>query len=307
MRETIHPTRVIAREQAKMRKRARRDRVLGERIEIPARNGTIDALLYRGGNDRPGFVILEVHGGGFMYNTAWDDDDFCAYIHRRLQIPVVACNYRVAPGHQFPVGLEDVYACAEYVSRLPELQASPDKVILWGHSAGANLAAGACLLAKERGGFSPALLVLDYPYMDAYRKSWERAEIRCSVPGKLMDTFAHYYTREETLRDPLVSPALTPCRRLSGMPRTFLLLCGKDNLNAGGKAYGKRLKRAGVPVTVCYVREALHGFIENHFNYRYVPLLTKLQMTHRQRQLAKLSTEHICAWIQRRLRNTHDK
>lgn len=162
-------------------------------------------------------------------------------------------------------------------------------------------------MAKERGGFSPALLILDYPYMDAYRKSWERTEIRFSVPGKLMDTFAHYYTREEMLRDPLVSPVLTPCRRLSGMPETLLLLCGRDNLNAGGKAYGKRLKRAGVPVTFCYVREALHGFIENHFNYKYVPLPTKLQMTRSQRKLAKLSMDHICAWIQCRLRQFHDE
>ena len=59
------------------------------------------------------------------------------------------------------------------------------------------------------------------------------------------------------------------------MPETYLLLCGKDNLNEGWERYGQLFKNAGVKVEVCYEKEALHGFIENHFNYEQIPFTTK--------------------------------
>ena len=146
--------------------------------------------------------------------------------------------------------------------------------------------------------------ILDYPYMDPYRSSTERKPIKNSVSGKLMDTFAHYYTESsEELRNVLISPVLFPAETFTDMPRTFILLCGRDNLNQGGKEYGLLLRKAKVPVTFYYVREALHGFIENHFNYEYIPVITKMQITHRQHELAEKSVKHICRWITGQIKN----
>lgn len=170
---------------------------------------------------------------------------------------------------------------------------------MWGHSAGANLAAGVAYLASQNSDFSPCMQILDYPYMDPYKKSYERTHIRCSVSGKLMDTFAHHYTKNwDDLKQILISPVLFPSDSFAKMPETFLLLCGRDNLNEAGKLYGKKLKKAGVPVTFHYVRDALHGFIENHYNYANISLLTRLQITGTQHRLAEESVEFICKWIE---------
>ena len=108
----------------------------------------------------------------------------------------------------FPTGLEDVYDCVLHALSMKELKAQPDKIILWGHSAGANLAAGTVYMAGEKQQFTPCMQILDYPYMDPYRSSTERKPIKNSVSGKLMDTFAHYYTESsEELRNVLISYA----------------------------------------------------------------------------------------------------
>lgn len=304
MKKHYYSIHAIEKEQVRMRKRACRSHLYGKRIAVPTRSGSMSALIYNEKNLHPGYLIIEVHGGGFMYNTAADDDDFCHAIHRRLGVPVVACDYNLSPDAKFPGGLHDIYDCIKFALTLPELKAAPDKIILWGHSAGANLAAGTALLSLQnsRQDFTPCLQILDYPYMDPYRKASERTPIKYSVSGTLMDTFAHYYTKDErTLRDILISPILFSPDFFKGMPETFLLLCGRDNLNEGGKRYGKLLRRADVPVTFYYVKEALHGFIENHFNYAYIPLLTKMQINGKQHRLAQESAEHICQWISEKI------
>lgn len=276
--------------------RARGDRPLqGEVRQILTNSGEIEALYYQNQTTLKDYAIVEVHGGGFMYNTARDDDDFCAYIHRKLGIPVISCNYRLAPQYQFPSGMNDVFDCVKHIRQ--EFNLAQRHIIIWGHSAGANLAAGASFMDKQNEQHCVGLQILDYPYMDVYEHSCNRSNIRLSVPGKLMDTFAHYYTHEDTLENPLVSPSLMSPDMLANMPSTYLLLCGRDNLNQGGKLYGMNLRRADVKVTFHYEKQALHGFIENHFNYPYVPPLTKLQNNSTQRLLAVQNTNHICDWI----------
>lgn len=301
MRERYYSIGRIEKDKAVMNRRAMRQDIKGEQIMIPVSDGTIRALLYRQLNNYPGYLIVEVHGGGFMYNSAADDDDFCDFVNRTAGIPVLACDYRRSPQYGYPTGIKDVYASVNYALKNIGLKIDKDKIILWGHSAGANLAANVAYLAAHRKKeFIPALLILDYPYMDAYKKSHERARIRGSVSGKLMDTFAHYYT-DRDLHNPLISPALMPVSKLVKMPPVFLLLCGRDNLNGGGKQYGLKLRAAGVPVTFYYVKQGIHGFIENHFNYSYIPLLTKKQLPPRQRQLAEQAVTDICGWIHRQI------
>lgn len=285
-----------------MQKRACRSHINGSRLSVPVRSGSIEAFVYNQKNAHPGYLIVEVHGGGFMYNTAADDDDLCQAIHEMLEIPVIACDYRPAPAFPFPTGIQDVFDSVKYALTLPELKASPDKIILWGHSAGANLAAAAAYLASLSDDFSPCMQILDYPYMDPYRKASQRVPIRYSVSGKMMDTFAHYYTENpRILEDILISPVLKPSGFFRELPETFILLCGCDNLNQGGKEYGKLLEEAGVPVSFHYVKQALHGFIENHYNYPYIPFLTKLTISKEQRELAERSVKRICGWILERL------
>ena len=114
-----------------MQKRACRPHLYGKKIAVPTRNGSMHAFVYNSKNLHPGYLIIEVHGGGFMYNTAADDDDFCHFIHQTLGIPVISCDYSLTPEHPFPTGLEDVYDCVLHALSMKYLKAQPDKIILW--------------------------------------------------------------------------------------------------------------------------------------------------------------------------------
>lgn len=313
MGKRIYSLSKIQKEKARMEKRCQRGGIRGKTIEISAGGTHITCLSYLD-SVKPecgGYRIVEVHGGGFMYNTAWDDDDLCSYIHEKTGIPVLACNYRLTPEYPYPAGLDDVCRCIRAAAELPTGEETyfqsgntkPVRIILWGHSAGANLAAtAAARILQNRESCLPDMMILDYPYMDVWKSSSERKKIPCSVPGKLMDTFASFYAQNEKRRDSFISPTEMPAEKLRGMPDTFLLLCGRDNLQAGGEQYGELLRSAGCRVDTYHVEKALHGFIENYFNFRNISLLTRLQMTGEQKKLAASSVDEICSWIEQHRR-----
>ena len=98
-------------------------------------------------------VILYLHGGGFAVRPAVTDRRYCAGLARRTGCPVVLVPYRLAPEYPFPAGLDD--CCAVYAG-LIAAGVPPHKIVVIGHSAGANLALVLLMRARDRGWPQPA-------------------------------------------------------------------------------------------------------------------------------------------------------
>jgi acetyl esterase/lipase len=81
-----------------------------------------------------GRVILYIFGGGFMMGSPFEDLPIAAALADYVRTPVVCVDYRLAPEHPFPAGLEDVEAVAK------ALLQGTDKIAFAGESAGGNLA-----------------------------------------------------------------------------------------------------------------------------------------------------------------------
>ena len=124
----------------------------GEERVVPVRNGRARILYYPAEAGTP--VFINVHGGGFVAGVPEGDDLFCKRVNEQLKIHVVNVEYRLAPEVMFPGDKEDVYDVVSYLCGHPEeYPVDVNRMIIGGHSAGANISTAVCLMAKETGDF----------------------------------------------------------------------------------------------------------------------------------------------------------
>ncbi len=101
-------------------------------------------------------ALLDIHGGGFVLGSIEMEHMFASALARKLGVVVVTVEYRLAPEHPFPAGVEDCYAALRWMhGHASTLGIDPNRIGVGGQSAGGGLAAATALLARDRGG--PAL------------------------------------------------------------------------------------------------------------------------------------------------------
>ena len=86
-------------------------------LEAPGPAGAIPLRLYDARAERgPGPLMVFYHGGGFVLGDLDTHEPFCAQIARLMDLPVVAVDYRIAPEHPFPAGIEDAIAATRWLA-----------------------------------------------------------------------------------------------------------------------------------------------------------------------------------------------
>ncbi|MGI5321420.1 alpha/beta hydrolase [Actinomadura nitritigenes] len=208
--------------------------------------------------------LLYIHGGGFVLGSvdAFHDDALC--IAAEVGAVVLSVEYRLAPEHPFPAGLEDCYAALTWTAaNAADLGIDPGRLAVGGESAGGGLSAATALLARDRGG--PALCFqllgipelddrLDTPSMRAFADTpiWNRPNAELSWD---------YYLGEGVRGTAGVSPYAAPARAedLTGLPPAYVTTCEFDPLRDEGLAYALRLVQAGVGTEVHHYPGTFHG------------------------------------------------
>ncbi len=234
--------------------------------EVPVDGGVIRVRLYRpaGRGRLPLHVFF--HGGGFCVGTLDERDPRCRTIAAGAGCVVASVEYRLAPENRFPTAPEDCYAalCA-LVERAAELDIDATRVSVGGESAGANLAAVVCLLARDRSGPAICHQWLDVPSTDATLSQSGFAEV---PDGYLLDRaaidefLAHYLPDPATdALDPRCSPLFAPSH--ADLPSAWIMSAEFDQLRGDATAYAAALEGAGVAVT--HVR--LDGHIHPSFAF----------------------------------------
>ncbi|MBR7185733.1 MAG: alpha/beta hydrolase [Clostridia bacterium] len=211
-------------------------------------------------------VFLFFHGGGWVTGDIDSYTQLCGTLAEQTGRRVLSADYRLAPEHRFPCGLEDCYAVAKLLfADCGDLGISPQDIILIGDSAGGNLAAAVSLMAADRGEFMPRRQILLYPAVQSdFGETSPFPSVRECGQGYLLtarmiaDYLALYMRDERDLRNPYFSPLLA--KSLAGQPETLIITAEYDPLRDEGEAYAARLQQAGVPVTLHRIPDALHGF-----------------------------------------------
>ena len=211
-------------------------------------------------------VLLFFHGGGWVTESVENYDRVCAQMAQSTGHLVVSVEYRLAPEYKFPVGLNDCYAVARelFLNRFV-LNVDPDKITIIGDSAGGNLTAAVCLMARDRGEFCPKRQILIYPALGSdYTENSPFDSVRENGRDYLLTArkIEDYMTLYQRVADDRKNPYFSPleAKDLSCLPRTLVLTAQFDPLRDEGEAYARRLLEAGNDVTLYRIADALHGY-----------------------------------------------
>lgn len=266
--------------------------VSGEEIHIPTRSGEVRALIYRPQKnprtcegtepethtpaetdtlpytEKPALPLLvDFHGGGFVFGMPEMDDPYCRKICDDLGIIVISVDYRLAPEFPYPAALEDAYDVIAFLHKYPGIYGiDPERMAVGGHSAGANISTVVSMMAKKSGEFKLRCQILDYPALDFQTDADLKETPLGGIPPPVMEMFEACYCELEERSDVYVSPLLASDEELKDLPPAIVISAGIDSLKLEDGNYADRLRAVGVPVEHYHYEDVAHGFTISAFS-----------------------------------------
>jgi len=204
------------------------------------------------------------HGSGFVLCSLDTHDGMSRNLCAGAGCVVASVDYRLAPEHKFPAGLEDCLHATRWVGvHAVQLGADPMRIAVGGDSAGGNMAAVTAIRVRDEGGPGLSGQLLLYPVTDYHTPGTHSYEENAEGYGLTRDTmkwfWAHY------LRDPSegTNPHASPMRAadLSSLPPALVITAEYDPLRDEGEIYANKLRTAGVPTALSRYDGVNHGFM----------------------------------------------
>ncbi|GAN00458.1 esterase/lipase [alpha proteobacterium U9-1i] len=208
-------------------------------------------------------MLVYFHQGGGVIGSLESCHRLCGLIAKHAGAPVLSVDYRLAPEHRYPAGLDD--ARAAYVWALDNAArygVPARKVGVGGDSMGGNFAALLALEARDGRLAQPALQLLIYPAVDGVSDTASMHEFADAFPltDDLLQYFLRQYVHEgEDLADAKISPLRAPS--LKGLAPALCYNAGFDMLLDQGEAYADRMAEEGVRVARARFDSLPHGFV----------------------------------------------
>lgn len=230
---------------------------------VGSENHSIPVRIYSPEEEGDYPVLLFFHGGGWVTGNIDSYSKVCANMARMTNHKVVSVDYRLAPEHPFPAGLEDCYQVAK--AFITNKNINDKEVIIIGDSAGGNLAAALSLMARDRKEFKVKKQILIYPatYNDhaetsPYQSVHDNGTDYLLTSKRICDYMDLYKSKNEDMYNQYFAPLLA--EDLANQPDTLIITAEYCPLRDEGEHYGKRLREAGNNVEIFRVKDALHGF-----------------------------------------------
>lgn len=229
----------------------------------PGPQGDVPVRFYRpSGLSSRAPLIVYFHGGGWVVGGIESHDGVCSALSRDARALVCSVDYRLAPEHPFPAALDDAWAAFVWArEQAARFGFDERRVAVMGDSAGGNLAAVVCQVARDSGAEAPCFAALIYPATDATRslpthKTFARGPF---LEEATMEWFIDRYAPAGVdRRTPRLSPLFAD--DVSDLPPTLVVTAGFDPLLDEGRAYADRLEQAGVHVRYRCFDDMPHGF-----------------------------------------------
>ncbi len=233
-------------------------------LQIAGPAGSIRARLYLPSAEPSHPIVIFAHGGGWTFGSIETHDGTARLLAAHAGAAVLSIDYRLAPEHRFPAGVEDMLAALAFVETGglgPACDAG--RIALAGDSAGANLALGALLRRRDGGGASPATAALFY---GCFAPDFDTASHRRLGDGAHVlrtEMMRWYWANLLGSHAPDAAPPVcAPLRAaLGGLPPLYLNAAGLDPLLDDTLNLSRRLAEAGIRHTLDVWPGVVHGFM----------------------------------------------
>ena len=203
--------------------------------------------------------IYFIHGGGMILGNMDGEDPVASTICERVDAVVVSVEYRLAPEHPYPAPVEDCYAGLAWMARnAAELGFDPDRLAVYGGSAGGGLTIATSMLARDRGFPALRFQMPIYPMIDDRNEtpsSHEITDIGIWDRSANIEAWQWYLGNGEP--DQYAAPARA--EDLAGLPATFIDVGTVDLFRDEDIAFATRLMQAGVPTELHVNPGAYHA------------------------------------------------
>lgn len=207
-------------------------------------------------------VLFTTHGGGLITGNNRFGLPGVLDLAADFAAVVVSVEYRLAPEHPYPAAHDDAYAALLWTARhAAEIGGDEETIVLHGGSAGANLAAGLALRARDSGELRPRGQMLIYPMLDDRNGSASARQMRGRGVWDEVSNRTAWDSVLGTLRgEPPAYAAPARARRLSGLPPTYLEAGSAETFRDETIAYADRIWSSGGDAELHVWPGAFHGF-----------------------------------------------
>ncbi len=226
--------------------------------------GKLRIRLYTPQGSGPFPLLVFFHGSGFVLCSLETHDGMCRNLCAGAQCVVASVDYRLAPEHKFPAGIDDcLHATRWAAAHAAELGADASRVAIGGDSAGGTMAAVTALRVRDEGGPGLRGQLLLYPVTDYHTPGTPSYEKNAEGYGLTRDTMKWFWNHYLTHPSEGAHPHASPLRAadFTGLPPALVITAEYDPLRDEGELYAERLRRAGVSTALSRYDGVNHGFM----------------------------------------------
>ncbi len=231
---------------------------------IPGPTADLPIRIYRPTSASNAPAIVYFHGGGWVLNFLDIYDASLARLANQSGATIISVNYQKAPEHPFPIPFDDCYATLLWViANAAELNIDPMKIGVAGDSAGANLASGVALKARDKK-IALAFQLLIYPCND---RNFDTESYIKNATGYGLSTQAMQWFWDQYLQgsqhdsNPYAIPMCASS--FSGVAPAIIITAQYDPLISDGEKYAALLESDDVSVIYTEYAGMIHGFFTN--------------------------------------------
>lgn len=201
-------------------------------------------------------AIFYTHGGGYVTGNCADHRMHVAKFVKACGVGALLYDYRLAPEHPFPAGMQDTLAAYRW---LLAQGTEPRNIVIVGESAGGGLCLASLLAIRDEGLPLPAAGVALSPWTDlkCTGESYRSNALRDISTLGSWDVWGGYYVGDNDPTNPWISPLYGD---LHGLPPVLIEVGDREILLDDSRRFAEKARAAGVDVTLRVWEGMVHCF-----------------------------------------------